>query len=280
MSSGQVKLNLQTFERRARNTSFLRWAGSKRQILPVLSEYWKDSYSRYLEPFAGSACLFFHLGPKKAILGDLNRNLIDTFIALRDHPHQVIRYLRDFSLGKQNYYKIRQDFHSETHKFVKAAQFIFLNRFCFNGLYRTNSDGKFNVPYGGVKSGSLPAPDHLLVCSEALQTAELLACDFGKVLAKAKAGDFVYMDPPFAVQNRRVFREYGPGLFSHKHVERLRNCLLRLNRKGVPFLVSYAESEEADTLGEGFLVRKVAVKRNIAGFAGKRKRAYELLISN
>lgn len=259
---------------------FLRWAGSKRQIIPVLAEYWKTDYSRYIEPFAGSASLFFYLHPKKAVLGDLNHHLISTYRAVRDNPLSIARLLRSFEIGQRAYKEIRTSFNRESNGNRRAAQFIYLNRFCFNGLYRTNLDGAFNVPYGAHKSGSLPSTSELRSLSRLLQRCKLVRGDFENVLREAGSGDFIYMDPPFAVGARRVFREYHPETFADSDVGRLRKWLKILNRNGARFVVSYAQSKEAEILAEGFDVRKVFVRRNIAGFAGNRARALELLISN
>jgi len=258
----------------------LRWAGSKRQIIPVLAEYWKSNYSRYVEPFAGSASLFFYLHPKRAVLGDLNHHLISTYRAIRDKPLLVAQHLQGFPAGRCAYGEIRDSFNEEKDGIRRAAQFIYLNRFCFNGLYRTNLGGAFNVPYGAPKSGSLPSTRELRSCSNLLLRCKLVRADFEKVLEQSVPGDFVYMDPPFAVRSRRVFRQYHPDTFADADVARLRKCLEILDEKNVRFVVSYAQSKEAEILAEGFSVRKVFVRRNIAGFASSRARALELLISN
>jgi DNA adenine methylase len=161
----------------------------------------------------------------------------------------------------------------------RAARFIYLNRFCFNGLYRTNQKGKFNVPYGGERSGQLPSKKLLEECSQALRTAKLIAGDFEKVLMQVTNGDFIYMDPPFSVESRRVFKEYSASTFNEEDLKRLRHWMEFLANKNIDFLVSYAECEEADFLKKGFHTAKVSVRRNIAGFAQNRTKCNELLIS-
>ncbi len=259
---------------------FLRWAGSKRQLLPVLSEYWLDSYERYIEPFAGSACLFFHLQPKKAVLGDINMELIRTYREIKYRLPAVIDSLRNMKNSKESYEMMREFDTSKWSSPHLAARFIFLNRFCFNGLYRTNSKGKFNVPYGGAKSGSVPSPDALRSCSHALKNAKLMPADFERVLETVRPGDFVYLDPPFSVHSRRVFKEYGALVFNENDVRRLRGWMEVLSEKRIPFLVSYAESDEADFLRRGFNTTRVYVRRNIAGFARNRSLSSEFLISS
>jgi len=259
---------------------FLRWAGSKRKLIYRLSEYWSDKYARYVEPFAGSACLFFELAPSRAILGDINRELIETYEQVRENTSAVLSALSTLQRGKRRYLRLRAVEPASLAAAERAARFIYLNRCCFNGLYRTNRKGLFNVPYGGEKSGHLPSEHTLLQCGKLLRRAKLVAGDFETVLTRTQSGDFVYLDPPFSVKARRVFREYGPSVFGQEDVERLRGWLALLDKRGAAFLVSYADSKEARHLARDYHVRAAAVQRNIAGFAKARTRARELLISN
>jgi DNA adenine methylase len=249
-------------------------------LVPILATYWNPGFKRYVEPFAGSAVLFAHLEPQHALLGDLNVHLISTYRTVRDDPESVFNVLSDFKRGVEAYRRIRSEFHTEGNRIRRAAQFIYLNRFCFNGLYRTNLKGEFNVPYGAHKSGSLPTLSQICAWSSRLKRSRLHAGDFERLLDRTQPGDFVYMDPPFAVRERRVFRQYDPKTFSGNDVQRLQKSLRKLDRRGVRFVVSYAECEEAQLLASGFDVRKIFVRRNIAGFAASRARAAELLISN
>jgi DNA adenine methylase len=258
----------------------LRWAGSKRQIVPVLAEYWRLGFARYVEPFAGSAVLFAHLHPKRALLGDLNKHLISTYRAVRDDAAGVSRTLQSFKKGSIAYAAIRTAYNLERDRTLRAAQFIYLNRFCFNGLYRTNLMGEFNVPFGADKTGTLPTLEQLSKWARLLRKTTLHAGDFEALLGRTTIGDFVYMDPPFAVKSRRVFRQYDPSTFSEDDIHRLKRCMKVMDRKGVKFVVSYAESTEAADLAKGFNVRRVFVRRHIAGFTSSRRRAAEYLISN
>jgi len=259
---------------------FLRWAGSKRQLLPVLSDYSPRRFGRYLEPFLGSGSLFFHLRPARAILGDVNADLMATYEQVRDNLDAVFSELSAMRKGKEEYYRIRSSDTSSLNPAEQAARFIYLNRFSFNGLYRTNRKGEFNVPYGGAKCAGVPARASLEASSRALQGAELVSGDFEVVLAQARSGDFVYLDPPYSVAVRRVFKEYDPSNFCTRDLQRLRRWLDRLTEVGAEFLLSYAKCEEAELLMEGYAARQVAVRRNIAGFSRDRRRAQEWLISN
>jgi DNA adenine methylase len=259
---------------------FLRWAGSKRRLVPILRTYWKSDYTRYLEPFAGSACLFFSLNPPKAVLGDVNADLISTYMEVKYRTDALIRKLSALQRSKQQYKKLRSAVPANLARTARAARFIYLNRFCFNGLYRTNLKGEFNVPYGGKKSGNVPSAKVFKLCSKRLKKTRLISGDFERVLQQARKGDFVYMDPPFAVRSRRLFSEYHPDTFCGEDIARLRMWMEKLDKKGISFLVSYAESAEARVLAAGFACRRVSVKRNIAGFAGDRSNSVEILISN
>ncbi|MGH2361408.1 MAG: DNA adenine methylase [bacterium] len=258
---------------------FLRWAGSKRQHVPLLRQYWcAAQHKRYIEPFAGSAALFFAVAPPRAVLGDLNGELIQTYRALSRDPEAVYRKLTRFAKGEAAYYRFRAMRRSDA-KWL-AARFIYLNRFCFNGLYRTNFRGEFNVPYGAPKNDRLPDLDHLAACAQLLSRARLVRADFRRPLAMVEPGDFVYMDPPYAVSRRRVFVEYGKEPFSTDDLIDLATWLEEIDRRGASFVLSYADSHEARSLFRGWENRRFAVRRNVAGFSGARRNHYELFVSN
>jgi DNA adenine methylase len=259
---------------------FLRWAGSKRQLVGELGRYWSDEFDRYVEPFAGSACLFFHIQPRAALLGDSNAALINTYVQLRDQAEEVISELRAIPLGSESYYEVRAAESDGASPALLAARFIYLNRFCFNGIYRTNKAGRFNVPYGGEKSGSLPGDPELRSISRLLSRAKFVSSDFTGTLAHCKAGDFVYLDPPYHSSQARVFSDYTADGFSHKDVVRLRECLRSLDKNGISFALSYADNAEGELLAAGFRKDKLAVRRNVAGFTGNRRMAKEILVTN
>jgi DNA adenine methylase len=260
---------------------FLRWAGSKRRLLPTLQTFWTPKHKRYVEPFAGSACLFFAIKPPKAILGDLNPELIAMYIEVKYRIAAVLKELKKLKpTSKREYKRLRRTDISTMTPAARAARFIYLNRFCFNGIYRTNLLGQFNVPYSGDRCGSLPEDVAFRKCSRRLRMARFVKGDFDDVLKHAVKGDLVYMDPPYAVRARRIFREYDPSTFTHTDIARLRSWMERLNAAKIDFVVSYAESDEADVLRKGFSYEVVSVRRHIAGFAAHRALTNELLISN
>lgn len=259
----------------------LRWAGSKRKLLAELMPYWQQVGTRYIEPFVGSGALFFSAGPEEAVLADLNGELIRTYRAVRDDPEGVSKHLQTMRRGKKTYLRLRSQEPRRLSACRRAARFIYLNRYCFNGLYRTNLDGRFNVPYAPTKAGSLPTQQQLVGTADRLSKATLLHADFERVVARqAQPGDFVYLDPPFAVANRRLFRQYNRMTFGFDDLYRLVNVLHCLDRLGAKFVLSYAVCAESLIAFRPWRVRRLMTQRNIAGFAGHRRRAAELLVTN
>lgn len=259
---------------------FLRWAGSKRLLLRQLRAHWPGNDARYVEPFCGSACLFFDLHPSRAILGDLNDELICTFRAVKNAPDLVLESFRRLRKGKRFYFELRDISPSLLAEADRAARFLYLNRYCFNGIYRTNLKGQFNVPYSG--SAKLRPLDSaaLLSASRALSGVMMVNGDFEQTLGHARRGDFVYLDPPYCTKKRRIFREYMPGSFALSDLRRLAGELRRLDALGAIFVISYADSAEAKELLGPWKMQRVRVRRHIAGFGCHRRHAFELIATN
>ncbi len=257
----------------------IRWAGSKKKLLPVLKMFWEPTCKRYVEPFAGSAQLFFELKPQEAIVGDLNKDLIETYLAVRESPKKVFRKVRDFRNGKKEYLRLRSMNFGHLSEAYKAARFIFLNQNCFNGLYRTNKAGKFNVPY--AKGAYFPLTEKDFTNAAAcLQSTILLHGDFSNTLRHVRSGDFVYMDPPYFVEGNKYFTDYTAKGFGEKDLARLEGWLEIIDKRKAKFLLSYAFSEKLEKRFKRWNQHKKMVFRNIAGFATKRKKVKELLITN
>jgi DNA adenine methylase len=259
---------------------FLRWAGSKRKQISRLSQFCPDKYKRYIEPFAGSACLFFHLQPQVALISDKNAELIETYAVVREHPVDVYAGVMAIPRSSRTYYAVRKQDPRHLSEIERAIRFIYLNRNCFNGIFRTNSAGRFNVPFASSRAGVFVSCEEFLLAAALLRRARLRAWDFGTALRHVRRDDFVYLDPPYAVDARRVFREYGARPFGAKDLGRLKEHLQRIDARGAAFLVSYADSKEARDLAKPWRVSRMRVRRYVAGFAGARKRTYELLITN
>lgn len=262
-----------------RGKPFLRWAGSKRKQLSRLAKFWRSSHLRYVEPFAGSACLFFELSPSSAILGDSNGELIEVYRVVRDEPDRLYRRLRHLRRDLQTYRRWRGLDPRRLDRETRALRFIYLNRNCFNGIYRTNTDGMFNVPMGR-RAGKYFSKADFTRSSQLLSRAKLIAGDFTVTLSHVRAGDFVYLDPPYAVTSRRIFKEYGKRTFDTSDIDTLAACLSVIDNQGADFLVSYADCTEARMLARPWSSIRYPIRRHVAGFAGYRKKAYEWLISN
>jgi DNA adenine methylase len=262
-----------------RGKPFLRWAGSKRKQLSRLASFWLANHQRYVEPFAGSACLFFELAPETALLGDINKELIETYRVVRDEPERLFTRLCRIERNLATYRRWRQLKPSALDSETRAVRFLYLNRNCFNGIYRTNLKGEFNVPMG-TRVGKYLNKEDLLNCSALLQRATLIAGDFARTIERVKKGDFVYLDPPYAVAARRIFREYGKKTFGTSDISRLSEALTTIVQQNADFLVSYADCTEARALALSWHSVRLPVRRHVAGFVGDRKAAYEWLISN
>lgn len=207
---------------------FLKWAGGKRWFISQFPGFFPKKYNRYIEPFLGSGAVYFSLQPASAILADANINLISTYRAIKDDPEGVVRELEKHhgNHSSEYYYNIR-DAEVPSAPEKMAARFIYLNRTCWNGLYRVNLHGKFNVPIGTKSKVIMPGDDFKGV-SDLLSSAELKDCDFEDVISMAEKDDFVFVDPPYTVKhNDNGFIKYNENLFRWDDQVRLRDSLLK-----------------------------------------------------
>ena len=257
----------------------LRWAGSKKKLLPVLLAAAPDDTKRYIEPFAGSAVLFLRLGVDNAILGDLNESLIETYRIVQRYPRAVWERAAMLGDTPDDYYAIRALPRQDLSAFERAAQFVYLNRYCFNGVYRTNRAGQFNVARG---KGHLFVPDldAFKAFSGRLKNAELRCSDFEEIIAEAGNGDFVYLDPPYALEGKRDRGEYGCDAFREKDECRLIAALRAADRRGAKILLSYSPATTVLRGLNKWRRHDLTVARNVAGFASARRSAKEVLLSN
>ena len=259
---------------------FIRWAGSKQQQLGILSEYWPGNGARYIEPFCGSAALFFGIEPKDAVLGDLNAELICTYRSIQLDVGTVLDCLTRLPKTPRDYYGIRATDPSRLSEAEQAARFLYLNTYCFNGLYRTNSQGEFNVPVGKSRSAKTINVNAIRQASGMMTNTVFVHGDFQRTLEWVRPGDFVYLDPPYLVSTRRVFSDYCANSFGSDDLWRLQNELVSLDCLGAQFVVSYAYTSEAKHIFSRWSQRRIIARRNIAGFSGARRRAYELIVTN
>lgn len=259
----------------------LRWAGSKKRSLPAMAPFLPSSHGRYLEVFAGSACLFFYLAPERAVLADNNVELIRFYKTISQHPLAVYRRFSGISRNPKTYYEIRAKWFAERDPIKRAALFLYLNRNCFNGIYRTNSSGLFNVPFAKDRVQKYPTYDNVKDATNLLKRSTLYSADFEHVCVHhVRKNDFVYLDPPYYVPSKRVFREYSSEPFNLPDFKRLESTLRKIDRKGAQFLLSYPDCAEASRISKNWNSHRITVRRTIAGNVESRRRARELLIFN
>jgi DNA adenine methylase len=240
---------------------FLKWAGGKRWLTAQYSHLFPTTFDRYIEPFLGSGAVFFYLQPRTAVLSDNNAELINTYLQIRSNWQKVQRSLRRHQAnhGAKYYYDERARKHQVLHE--KAAQFIYLNRTCWNGLYRVNLNGEFNVPKG-TKSTVLLSSDDFETVSYLLKSVRLLTADFETSIARAHAGDFVFVDPPYVTRhNFNGFLRYNDKIFSWDDQVRLHSAVAAAARRGVMLLVTNAANRSVLRLYRG-IGKSVTLRRN------------------
>jgi DNA adenine methylase len=258
---------------------FLKWAGGKRWFVYNHADLLPIKYNRYIEPFLGSGAVFFHLCPEKAILSDSNKELIDTYMALKENVTLVQRYLEEHHKkhSPEYYYKIRNSRPKSLAE--RAARFIYLNRTCWNGLYRVNLHNIFNVPIG-TKSSVLFQDDCFDKISDALRGVELYPHDFETIIDKAGEDDFLFVDPPYTVRhNNNAFIKYNEKLFTWSDQERLFCALKRAKNRGVHVVGTNACNKSVIELyEETFSLLSVSRHSSISSKMETRKKYEELVI--
>lgn len=264
----------------------LKWAGGKARLLPELLERLPADYAqrRHVELFAGGAAFGLHAaGGSRLMLADINRHLIGVYRALRDEPTRLRRSLAQLSQrrGRADFYRVRARFCSGAGSLAqRAAMFLYLNRTGFNGLYRENASGHYNVPYGDGRAEPYQ-PAALALASEALQGSELHTGDFAaRFRWRLSPSDFVYLDPPYAPTARTSFATYAGAGFRHEDHIRVRDLLRDLEGAGIPCMVSNSDTLFVRDIFRGFRVEGVTSSRSISAAGGSRGRIRELLIRN
>lgn len=261
---------------------FLRWAGGKRWLTESKPEWFEVPYQRYIEPFLGGGAVLFSICPEAAIVSDLNSELIATYEGIRDRPLLVDRYLRkhDENHSKEYYYATRSKSPRSTPS--RAARFVYLNRTCFNGIYRVNLNGEFNVPKGS-KDKVIMEEDDFCHVSKILEGIDLRSGDFEPIVNEAQAGDLLYIDPPYTVQhNNNNFIKYNENIFSWDDQVRLAACVKAAAQRGAYVMVSNAKHECIAELYNSQLWSHLSVSRwSVIGSENEsRKLTEEYVISN
>ena len=258
---------------------FLKWAGGKRWFISQHNNLLPSHYNRYIEPFLGSGAVFFHLRPNSAIIADSNQDLIETYIAIRDFPEEIQNLLQIHQRyhSKEYYYTIRQSNYETI--WEKAARFLYLNRTCWNGLYRVNRQGQFNVPIG-TKTKVMLDTDNFPFISEILAKTKILTSDFESVIDQAEEEDFIFIDPPYTVKhNENGFVNYNEKIFSWEDQIRLRDSIGRAATRGARILMTNADHESIRQLYNGMCqIESVERSSIIAGKSTHRGKTTEVLI--
>jgi len=260
---------------------FLKWPGGKRWLARQIDSLLPSAYERYLEPFLGGGAVFFHLSPRRAILSDSNKELINVYRCLRDHVEEIDERLA--SLQRRHceavYYRTRAM--APIDPVGRALRFIYLNRTCFNGIYRVNLKGEFNVPMGTKDLIEYPK-DYLNGVAATLRRASIRKLDFEKAIDMATAGDFVYLDPPYTVMhNNNNFVKYNARLFSWEDQIRLAAAIKRAAGRGAAIMLSNADHQHVRELYKGFGYHRSVNRASILAAEPQHRRiTTELIVTN
>lgn len=268
---------------------FLKWAGGKLQLIEQFENLFPHKFRNYYEPFIGSGAVFFYvkskLEPNKVLLSDTNEELINCFLIVRDKPSELVELLLNHRKkhSKEHYYAVRSIESNRLDRVNRAARLIYLNKTCFNGLYRVNSKGQFNVPFGDYKSPSIFDKNILFQASQLLQGVDLEVMTFEKVLDFAGKDDFVYFDPPYIpLSKTSSFTRYSKSDFSMKEQKRLCEVFETLDSRGCFVMVSNSDHALTRELYRQHKKNTVVVraKRMINSVGSKRGAINELIITN
>ena len=265
----------------------VKWVGGKRQLLPEIMPLINKKCSTYVEPFVGGGAVFFELQPKKAIINDYNSELVNVYTVVRDHSEELIEELEKHNRynNGEYFYMIRALDRSEAYDTMsdteKAARIISLNKTCYNGLYRVNSAGQFNSPYGKYKNPNIVNEDSIRAMSRYLQSNKITIRqgDYKEVLKGLRRGAFVYLDPPYMpISLSSSFTGYTENGFSYAQQVTLKEECDKLRKKGISFLQSNSDCPEIRDLYREYEIRTVQAKRRINSKGNKRGEINEVLI--
>jgi len=265
----------------------LKWAGGKRSLLSKITKLFPSDHQkrRYHEPFFGGGAVFFHLKPVGGSINDINNRLMNFYKVVRDKPLELIAEARQYRYDEKEYYQRREQFNSEGLSMVEeAALILYLNKTAYNGLYRVNSKGEFNVPFGRHTNPTIVDEESILEASKVLRKVEIRSEDFNYILFIAEEGDLCYLDPPYLPAGKTAnFTDYSPGGFSMADQRRLRDLCIELDSKGVIFVLSNSDTEAVRQLFraiDSFGIIPLRTKRMISSQVSSRESGWDLLITN
>ena len=266
----------------------VKWAGGKRQLLPKIKKEIPKKYSVYYEPFLGGGAVLFDLQPQKATVNDINEELINLYLVIRDNVDSLVIDLKKHKNDAEYFYKIRgldrdKKKYSRLSEVERASRILYLNKTCFNGLYRVNQRGEFNVPFGDYKNPNIINEDLLRAVSNYFNKAKInLRCkDFAEAVAGIESGGFVYIDPPYdPISDSANFTAYDQGGFNRKEQKRLKELCDSLDRKGIKFLLSNSATDFILNLYKNYRVKIIQAKRAINAQGHRRGNVSEVLVKN
>jgi DNA adenine methylase len=266
---------------------FVKWVGGKRQLIKEISKYIPKGNYKYYEPFVGGGAIFFDLQPKNAIINDYNSELINTYNVIKNNVEELIGYLKTYPNDEEFYYKMRESDRKEEYEnwpeIKKASRFIYLNKTCYNGLYRVNQAGYFNTPFGRYKNPNIVNDVVLKAVSKFLNENNIVikSGDYKEVLKGIKKNSFVYLDPPYdPVSHSSNFTGYTMGGFGKDQQIELKEVCDELNKKKIKFLLSNSNTEFIRNLYDGYNIEIVNANRSINSVASKRGEVEEVLVRN
>ena len=272
-----------TVVRQVKCKPFIKWAGGKGQLLPSFVPLLPplNKVNRYFEPFLGGAAVFFYLQHPRSYLSDCNADLVELYQVVRDEVEDLIRALSIHRNNETYFYKVRAQNPESLSAIQRAARFIFLNKTCYNGLYRVNGKGQFNVPFGNYKNPAICDAEGLRAASIALRGAEISLTDFEQAVAGAKPKDFIYFDPPYQpISKTSSFTGYTAGRFDDAEQKRLADLFRRLARRGCSVMLSNSDAPLIRELYADFKITEIQASRAINSKADGRGKITELVITN
>jgi DNA adenine methylase len=267
---------------------FLKWAGGKGQLIGELKSNLPSSFGTYFEPFVGGGALLFSLQPSKAVINDCNADVINVYKVIKDKPEKLIEALKTLKNRQKDFSLIRdvdtiEIFLKDLSPVTRAARTVYLNKTCFNGLFRVNSQGHFNVPFARSKTPLICDEENIRAVSRFLKSNDIsiLNGDFASAVSRAQKGDFVYFDPPYdPVSLTASFTDYNKEGFGREEQQRLKEVCDDLDKRGVFFLLSNSSTDFVRSLYEPYRIVTVKAKRNINSNGQKRGEVEEVLVRN
>lgn len=286
----KVKEQLSLYEANGKNSlvqPFLKWAGGKRQLLPEIKKYIPKSYNTYYEAFVGAGAVFFDQQPKKAVINDINSELINCYNVIKDLSIDLIEDLKKHKNTEKYFYTIRELDRTPQFKDLspveRASRIIFLNKTCFNGLFRVNRQGQFNAPFGDYHKPNIINSETLkaINCFLNKSSVQILNTDFSLAVKDAKRNDFIYFDPPYdPVSDTASFTGYSSSGFGRDQQIRLRDLFDELTRKGCKVMLSNSATPFIADLYDDYNIKSIQANRNINSVGSDRKKVEEYLILN